>query len=208
MTGRIRSARGATELLSAAARLGACALLLIAVAPRPAAATVITAMEFEAQCATAERVFVGTVRTVASQRVAAAPQYYETVVTFAVEEVVAGAVPSEVVLRFAGGEMDGVRQSIDGMPELAAGERYVVLADTDHDPPLLSPVVGFNQGLYRVVTEDGPGGRRSVVRDYAGRLLAAAALGGHAPAGREAAAVPAEPEIADFLAAVRAARGQ
>jgi hypothetical protein len=183
-------------------------LLLVAVARRPAVATVITAMDFDAQCTTAERVFVGTVRTVASQRVAAAPQYYETVVTFAVEEVVAGAVPSEVVLRFAGGEMDGVRQSIDGMPELAAGERYVVLADADHAPPLLSPVVGFNQGLYRVVTEDGPGGRRSVVRDYAGRLLAAAALGGRAPAGRDAVTVPAEPEIGDFLAAVRAARGQ
>ena len=205
MTGRVRSARGTAVLLSTAARLGACALLLVTVAGRPAAATVITAMDFDAQCTAAERVFVGTVRTAVSQRVAAAPQYYETVVTFAVDEVVAGAVPSEVVLRFAGGEMDGVRQSIDGMPELTTGERYVVLADADHDPPLLSPVVGFNQGLYRVVTEDGPGGWRSVVRDRAGRLLAAA-LGARVPASRDAAAVPAEPELGAFLAAIGAAR--
>ena len=200
MTGRVRSALGTTV------RLGACALLLVAAADRPAAATVIVAMDFDEQCAAADRVFVGTVRAVESRRIAAVPQYFETLVTFTVEEAVVGAVPPEVVLRFAGGEMGGVRQSIDGMPDLRAGERYVVFADADHEPPLLSPIVGFNQGLYRAVSEDGPSGRRSLVRDRAGRPLAASVFGPRAPAGRGPEAMPAEPELVDFLAAVRAAR--
>ena len=205
MTGRARSVLGAAVRVGMAVRLGACALLLVAAAI-PAAATVIVAMDFDEQCAAADRVFVGTVRAVESRRIAAAPQYFETLVTFTVEEAVVGAVPPEVVLRFAGGEMGGVRQSIDGMPDLRAGERYVVFADADHEPPLLSPIVGFNQGLYRAVSEDGPGGRRSVVRDRVGRPFAASIFGPRAPAGRGPEAMPAEPELVDFLAAVRAAR--
>jgi hypothetical protein len=202
MTDKVRSA------LATAVRVGSCALSLIAATHRPAAATVLVAMDFAEQCVAADRVFVGTVRAVESRRIAAAPQYFETLVTFAVEETVVGAVQPEVVLRFAGGEVGGVNQSIDGMPDLRAGERYVVLIDADHEPPLVSPIVGFNQGLYRAVTEDGPGGRRSVVRDRAGRPLAAGAFGPRAPAGRDSGAAPAEPELADFLAAVRAVRGR
>jgi len=127
-----------------AVRLGACALLLVAAAI-PAAATVIVAMDFDEQCAAADRVFVGTVRAVESRRIAAAPQYFETLVTFTSRRRWWERC-RRVVLRFAGGEMGGVRQSIDGMPDLRAGERYVVFADADHEPPLLSPIVGFNQG--------------------------------------------------------------
>jgi hypothetical protein len=178
-------------------------LLGAALLARQAGATVVRALDFDAQCAAAAGIFVGEVREVESRRVAERPSYFETLVTFAVEEVVAGAAGAEVTLRFAGGEVDGVRQSIDGMPELRVGERYVVFTEAEQAPKLVSPLVGFNQGLYRVVSEAG----RDVVRDRHGRALpgaaAAPAGGGESAAGR---AAPAESDLSTFVAAVQAAR--
>ncbi len=183
------------------------ALLAAAVAfaqVKSTGATLVRAVEFAEQCATAETIVVGTVRAVESRRMATAPSLFETRVTLAVDEVVAGAAPGELTLRLAGGEVGAIRQSIDGMPEFAAGERYVVFLEREQDPPLVSPIVGFNQGLYRVARLDGA----DVVRDRAGGALrpsAAAALASRAasPTGRTRAA-PAS--LAEFLAAVRAAR--
>lgn len=176
---------------------------------RPAAATVVLPMDFDTQCASAARIFVGTVRAVESRRNPAAPRYFETLVRFAVDEVVAGDAEAEITLRFAGGTIGDERQSIDGMPEFRVGERYVVLADRDDDSPLVSPLVGFNQGLYRVVpapgapSETAAARARLLVRDRAGRPLA-----GTTAAAGEVAAEPGGdgPTLADFLAAVRAAR--
>lgn len=178
------------------------------VAARPAGATVVEAVDFDAQSVAAFTIFVGKVQAVESRPVARAPQYFETLVTFVVEEVVAGGLGSTVALRFAGGEVGDLRQSIDGMPEFAVGERYVVFCDVERTPPAVSPIVGFNQGLYRVVSAEGPRGTHDVVRDRLGRPLGDFA-GTPAAAGRRAeggAAAATDPELADFLDAVRAAR--
>ena len=100
---------------------------------------------------TADRIFVGTVLSVASRPKAATPKYFETVVRWYVEETVAGTLEQTSRATFSGGEVGGIRQRVDGMPEIKVGERYVVMLAADQDPPLVSPFVGFNQGLYRVV---------------------------------------------------------
>ncbi len=177
---------------------------------RPAGATVVRAVDFPEQCADAERIVVATVRDVTSRPVAAAPTYFETLVTLGVDDTVAGAPGSALTIRLSGGQVGDIRQSIDGMPEFAVGERYVLFLEPDQTPPLVSPIVGFNQGLYRVDRV----GDRDVVRDRNGRPLSgsaaaasAAVAASRAPAGPAADAVAVgAPSLDDFLAAVRAAR--
>ena len=168
----------------------------LGVSIRPADATVLLHVPFDAQAQTASRVFVGRVVSVRSRPCADRPAYFETLVGFTVEEVVAGEVSSTVELRFSGGQVGDIRQSIDGMPEFTMGERYVVFAQADQDPPLISPIVGFNQGLYKVVPNaEG----EDVVRNRFGRRLQTTGA-----AARTAAAT--EPRLRDFTAAVQAAR--
>lgn len=168
-------------------------------ATRPAAATTVEGMTTSAQAATADRIFVGTITAITSRPKATAPKYFETVVRFSVEDTVAGSVPATVELTLSGGEIGGVRQRVDGMPELSVGERYVVLLEAEQDPPLTSPLVGFNQGLYRVVGESRAS---AVVRDGSGRPLTGVA----SPAGARRAA--SEPTLDDFLDTLRAARAR
>jgi hypothetical protein len=174
------------------------AVALVAIAPtRDGIATTVESITTTAQAATAERIFVGTVTAVLSRPKATAPKYFETVVSFAVEETVAGSVPAQLDLTFSGGEVDGILQRVDGMPRFTVGERYVVLLEPDRQPPLVSPVVGFNQGLYRVVGESRA---NAVIRDRSGQPLS--------NGGSEAAAARSlgEPSLDAFLETLRAAR--
>jgi hypothetical protein len=184
----------------------ACVLVAGALAAAsPAAATIVRAVGFGEQCATADTIVVGTVRAIASRRVPTAPAWFETLVTVGVDEIVAGKAADELTLRFAGGQVGAVRQSIDGMPEFAVGERYVVFlepAQSPPDPPLLSPIVGFNQGLYRVERVDGV----DLVRDRSGAALPESVAAALSAPGAAAPAAAASPALDDFLAAVRAAR--
>jgi hypothetical protein len=187
---------------AASAAATRAALVAIAVAacapPRPAVATTVESIAMPAQAASADRIFVGTVTEVSSRANASAPKYFETVVRFTVEESVAGDVPTTVEIVMSGGEVGGIRQRVDGMPELAVGERYVVLLDAAREPRRTSPFVGFNQGLYRVV---GASRSDAVVRDRRGKPLPASAV----PAGARAAG---DPPLDDFLETLRAARSR
>jgi hypothetical protein len=174
-------------------------MLLTGVSLRPVGATTVAGMATAEQAASADRIFVGRVTAVASRPKAATPKYFETVVHFDVEETIAGSGASSVELTFSGGEVGGVRQRIDGMPEFTVGERYVVMLEADQRPALASPLVGFNQGLYRVVGESRAS---AVVRDRAGRPLTDTA----SPAGARAAS--ADPTLDDFLDTLRAARSR
>jgi hypothetical protein len=169
-----------------------------------ASATVVRQLDFDAQCRAADRIFVGTVRAVEARPNSRAPHYFETFVTFTVDEAIAGRVPAALHLRLSGGTVGDERQSIDGMPDFAVGERYVVMLEADQDPPLVSPILGFNQGLYRVVTDAGD---HTLVRDRSGRPLRDFTSAASARVAPRAAAV-AEPELATFVAMIRAARGR
>lgn len=163
----------------------------------PVTATTVARMETTAQAVTADRIFVGVVTSVVSRPKAAKPKYFETVVRFDVEDAVAGSVPSSVELTFSGGDVGGIRQKVGGMPEFVVGERYVVLVEPDRQPALASPVVGFNQGLYRVV---GTSRASAVVRDRLGKPLGSTA--------GPARAAGTDPTLDEFLDGLRAARGQ
>jgi hypothetical protein len=165
----------------------------------PATATTVEGIATSTQAATADRIFVGTVTTITSRPRAAAPKYFETVVRFSVEDAVAGSLPATVELTLSGGDVGGVRQRVEGMPEFAVGERYVVLLEADQYPPLTSPLVGFNQGLYRVVGESRA---TAVVRDRRDRPLASDV----APTGARRAT--SDPTLDDFLDTLRAAHSR
>jgi hypothetical protein len=88
----------------------------------------------------------------------------ETAVVFSDVTPVRGAEEGEITLHFAGGEMEGIREEIIGLPRFAPGERVVILARSG---TTISPIVGFHQGCFAVV--DGPGG--PVVRNVDGRPI-------------------------------------
>ena len=200
---RVRSNRSLIRLVALVVLGAAAAVPLV---PASSRATVLTAMAFDEQCRDAGRIFVGRVQTIESRRNPASPAYFETLVTFAVDESVTGATGTDVTLRFSGGTVDGARQSIDGMPEFAIGERYVVMADGSDRPPAVSPIVGFNQGLYRV--ESTPGGTRTFVRDRSGGPLMQtwSSAGTGIPDALRSDAATDTVELDAFLRAIRAAR--
>jgi len=124
------------------------ALALLAAVPLSrAGATTIIEKDFSSICAEADLIFAGVVRKVESRWRDQARRSIETVVTFTVEERVHGVSGSEVELAFAGGEMDGLREVVAGIPEFRVGEQVVVFASSQ---PSISPVIGFNQGYFRV----------------------------------------------------------
>jgi hypothetical protein len=139
------------------------AALLAFAAPR-AGATVVVAKDFAALCAEADLIFVGTVAGVASRWSDPQRQAIETEVTFTDLTWLRGGSETPVRLRFAGGEMEGLHEAVAGVPRFAVGERRVVFARAGH---YASPIVGFNQGLFRVV--DGASG--PVVLDEEGRAV-------------------------------------
>lgn len=183
----------------------ACALVMVSAVSvwvQDGFATTVAEVPFEAQSRTADRVFVGTVTAVESRHNPVAPRYFETRVELHVEEPVAGGVPERVSLRLSGGQIGNIKQAIDDMPEFRVGERYVVFLEQDREPRLISPIVGFNQGLYRVVRD----GDRSVVRDRRGHPLAPAQSAAVSRALTGRADAVGEPDVESFVAAVRAAR--
>jgi len=193
---RCRGARPRVSRAATVCALGALALGA-ALGTAPAGATMVASMSTAAQAASADRIVVATVAAVTVRPKASAPQYFETVVRLDVEETVVGSVPGSIELILSGGAMNGVRERVEGMPDLAVGERYVMLLEPDQEPRLVSPFVGFNQGLYRVV---GNARATSVVRDRQGQPLA----GDGVPASARSAG--GEPTLDAFLDVLRAAR--
>lgn len=135
------------------ARLGAGLVVLVGILPLPreGRATTVVAQSFESICREADMVFVGSVSRVESRWTAQEEGTIETVVTFSDLLPLFGVEGDEVVLRFAGGAVDGMREEIAGMPQFEVGDRVVVFARRGR---LVSPIVGFHQGLFRVVEGD------------------------------------------------------
>lgn len=129
-------------LLAAAALLAA-----------PAEATVVVSKDFAALCREADMVFVGTVSDVRSRWVDQANSDVETLVTFSDLDPLFGVEQATVTLRFAGGEVDGRREEIAGIPRFEVGERAILFARRGR---WLNPIVGFQQGCFRVA--EGGGG--------------------------------------------------
>lgn len=127
--------------------LGAVMLLALAV-PGRLLATTIVAKSFSDLCREADVIFVGTVAEVTSQWKDRGRMQIETLVRFSHVTPVDGAGGGDVTLRFGGGEVEGIREEIAGMPQFGPDQRVVVFA---RNGTSISPIVGFRQGLFRVV---------------------------------------------------------
>jgi hypothetical protein len=145
----IRAGRRAlVEAISARLIASALAVALLLVAALPAAATTVVAKRFSDLCAEADLVFAGTVTATASDWSDSSKRAIETRVTFADLTWLRGTPRGDVTLRFAGGTVDGLTEEIAGVPRFAVGDRVVIFA---RDGEFISPIVGFHQGLYRVI---------------------------------------------------------
>lgn len=105
---------------------------------------------------------VGFIATVSSASVEMRGDLPWTVVEFEVERWLAGDVADNVVrLAFLGGSRPGgAGLQVNLMPGFEVGERVMILA---YDEEYYSPIVGFNQGIWRL--------RDQALRDAQGRLL-------------------------------------
>jgi hypothetical protein len=113
----------------------------------------VVAKDLTTLCEEADVAFVGTVADVRSQWADPEQQRIETLATFAQLTPLYGDPGEEITLRFPGGEIEGMREEVAGLPRFRSGERVVLLV---RRAPAVSPIAGFHQGLFRVM--DGPGG--------------------------------------------------
>ncbi len=129
-------------------------VLLLALLPAAAATTYRQLSLSEILDAT-EVAFVGTVRGLDVEMRDGLPW---TIVEFAVERALEGETEERTSLAFLGGSGPGIAEvDVQGMPAFELSERVLVLA---YDAAYYSPLVGFNQGLFRlqddnVLSQDG-----------------------------------------------------
>ena len=133
-------------------------------------ATTVVRMTFSEVVGAADVIAVGTVSSI-EQIWDAEQEMPFTAVTFSDLEVLKGEVDStELTLRFLGGPApDGLTLVVAGMPQFAARDRAVLFSTGNGVQAC--PLVGWWQGLYRVVFDAG----RDVftVADHVGRDVAA-----------------------------------
>ena len=77
----------------------------------------------------------------------------ETIVTLEVEQYLKGSLGGVLQFRVPGGELGRFRSIVVGAPELRADERVIVFLGASG--PMVPFVLGFNQGVYRVVAANG-----------------------------------------------------
>ena len=155
--------------LSPQLRATACGLsvALLALISSSGLATTYVELAIEEMASKADMAFHGTVTEI---EVADRDGEPWTLVTFAVIESLSGDIEESVALELLGGTLDnGVSVSVVGIPEFRSGDEVIVLA---YDGSYVSPVVGFNQGLWRLTArgfEDERGTLLSLDED--GRLI-------------------------------------
>lgn len=158
----------------------------------PLGATTLVRYDLEGLTRNAASVFVGTCKEVRAELIDGKPY---TCFLFTVGEVVKGQAQSELEVRLPGGEQQGVRVHLAGMPRFAPGEE-VVLFLTEADPEGRAWPVGLGQGKFRI---ERPAAAKARVFQQAGGAVL------HGPAGNEAlSGMPLE----EFLARVRQLAGE
>jgi hypothetical protein len=189
--GRRHSRRTRIPRRTVSGGLASLALATALVIAPPAHATTVIAKSFAELCAEADLIFAGTVSASESSWADPDKHAIQTRVTFADLTWLRGAPRATVTLRFAGGSIDGFTEEIAGMPRFAVGDQVVIFA---RDAESISPIVGFHQGLYRVVD-----GRVFDAEGQAVTMVGGAALRRHAAGATPGLGLP----LTDFLDRVR-----
>ena len=166
-------------------------LMLMAMAWTPAWATSVKTFVFEEMCETAQTIVYVKCLT-RENAVFADREGIFTQTRFRVMEVVKGQADSEMVLTLPGGEWDGQRMRVPGMPQFLAGQETVLFLSKRDGFGSPWPV-GLGQGCYAVQVDEG-GDRQVMLR--------------HVPLPPGVRSKPAQAqtshmELGDFLTAVR-----
>ncbi len=141
-----------------------CLLCLIAT---PAKAVTFADKTFAQLVSEAEQIFVGTLSSLQSRKLP--DGVIVTDVRFSDIQALKGAsISSDIVLLVLGGEVDGLRLEIPGVPQLQPAARYLVFSRGNGKD--MFPVVGGPAGIFRIGAEL-PGGS-AIVLDWSGKPLA------------------------------------
>ena len=114
----------------------------------PAAATTLLKLPFSEVARAADGVVSGIVAEIQSRRSQSGIIY--SYVTLEDLEVLQGRYGGQTfTLRIEGGEVDGETQVVEGAPRFREGERVIVFVDGNGEQ--IVPIVGWEQGLFRVI---------------------------------------------------------
>jgi hypothetical protein len=141
--------------------------VLLALAAPPARATTVLPVDAHGLVDRAEVIFVG---TAVHQETATTGdgRFPFTLVTFRVHETLKGATdPGELVLALPGGFLGDELYEIEGVPRFAVGEKVLVFARGNGARGF--PIVGWSQGLFRLVAD--PGSGAEIVADAHGAAV-------------------------------------
>src|SRR5262245_13752537 len=129
-----------------------CVLALI---PAAARATVIVPADLSELTRDARAIAVGRVVAV-DGRWTDDRKTIETIVTLDVDQYLKGSLGATVQFRVPGGDLGRYRNIVVGAPGFAVDQHVIVFLGANG--PMIPYIVGFNQGVYRVVrTADGIG---------------------------------------------------
>jgi hypothetical protein len=117
----------------------------------------------------------------------------ETLVTLDAEDYFKGALGPRVQFVVPGGEIGRFRSVMVGAPTLKVGQRVIVFLGGRG--PSLPHILGLNQGLFRVTSENG----RSIVQPPAGLMMPGSPV--------DRATLPRTMRLEDFAGQVRALAG-
>ena len=173
---------------------------LLCLAATPAMGATFQEKNFAQLVGEAEQIFVGTVSALQSQKLAGGA--IVTDVKFSGLQMIKGDAP-EVVLRVLGGEVDGLRLEIPGLPQFQRDSRYLVFSHRNGKD--MFPVVGGPAGLFQIVAA--PAGGGSIALDWSGKAIGPAIVA-EVLAGVSSPAPNPPLTLELFLAAIRARLGQ
>ena len=88
-----------------------------------------------------------------------------TKVSLQVEQVLRGSAPRELTIEVLGGTIGEETLHVSDVPEFTVGGREVLFLN--NAPHAVSPLVGSDQGRFRVINESATGTARVVTRGYA-----------------------------------------
>src|SRR5947209_16772964 len=129
-------------------RFATLTIVAVVVAAASARATVVVAADLGELSRDARAIVVGRVAAL-DGRWTEDKRTIETIVTLEVEGYLKGALGQTLQFRVAGGELGRFRSITVGAPEFTVDEHVIVFLGTSG--PTIPHVIGFNQGVFRVV---------------------------------------------------------
>ncbi|MBI2959080.1 MAG: hypothetical protein HYY28_02100 [Betaproteobacteria bacterium] len=167
----------------------AVAILIVSLLGAQARAATFAEKTFAQLVTEAEQIFVGTVTSLQSRRLPSGA--IVTDVRFSEPQVIKGdAAVADLALLVLGGEVDGARLEIPGLPRFQRDARYLVFSQGNGKS--IFPVVGGPTGFFRITA----GADAPVVLSWSGEPLdsefAAQVLGNVSPADQGASPIALE----------------